>query len=539
MSEPIEAEAAPEAPAPLFPEYGEGGDYAGARRIRRSFRVVVLGILALTAALWFAENYLRYDSGETQYRMALTMYDDSARAVLRHVVKRDSEANELPNAVYIEALAFIEEEDVVLERYQEAYRLNPKNPGLLINYGCRLFQMGQFVEARERFREAGVIQPPRNALTRYLEAAALAATTGDMEDLSEAMAIIARANQSDDPVVFPAPLWHRSLPKNSNWYVKRQRDTVDLCLAPLYVFERAVLTKARQQLDAGQIQDWDSWLEKLQGMGQRLVGATGDDPAQLGSAQAVAGIQLQVDALTLRHRIAEITGTGKDDGAVARIAKLESARKVLQDFENGREAVQARHQSVLLFPFVLLFRAFSVLAMAYAIAYALSKAMQTGRGTWVLPHTALGRAVLLGGLMAFLILLQVASALQGAGPGALSSLAIVAKLWWLVVAILVVFGVVYPAITLPPVAAVIARVGTSRRVEIIRDQARRSRRSVYVSLMRRYFGICMGGLLVTLCCWVLMYRVTHGLYPWEIHLALTGLRLEELAAVRQVHSLLQ
>jgi tetratricopeptide (TPR) repeat protein len=539
VSEPIEAAPATAPPAPLFPEYGEGGDHAGARRVRRSFRVVVLAVVALTGALWFAESYLRYDSGETQYRMALTLHDDSARAVLRHVVKRDSEANELPNARYIEALAFIEEEDVVLERYQEAYRLNPSNPALLINYGCRLFQMGLYTEARERFREAGVIQPPRNALTRYLEAAALAAASKDDADLGEAMAIIARANQSGDPVIFPAPLWHSSLPNYSDWYAKRRRDTVDLCLAPLYVFERAVLTSARQDLDAGLIQDWDSWLEKLQGMGERLVGVGAEDRSLLGSAQAVAGIQMQVDALKLRHRIAEMSGAGSDNKAIAQIAKLESARKVLQDFENGRDTVQARHRAVLVFPFQLAGRAFGMAFVCFLLAYCLSRLVHTGRSTWVLPHSMLGRGMLLGSMLAFLILLQAASAIQGAGAAGATSLGTISTLTWLLLAVLLCFGVVYPAITLPPVGAVIARVGTATRVDLVRDQARRSRRSVYVSLMRRYYGICVGGLLVTLCCWVLMYRVTHGLYPWELHLSLTGLRGEELEAVLQVHGLLQ
>lgn len=539
MSEPIDAPVAAATPAPLFPEYGEGGDHAGARRVRRSFRVVVLAIVALTVSLWFAENYLRYDSGETQYRMALTLHDDSARAVLRHVVKRDSEANELPNARYIEALAFIEEEDVVLERYQQAYRLNPNNAGLLMNNGCRLFQMGQFTEARERFREAGVIQPPRNALTRYLEAAALAATSKDDADLAEAMAIVARANQSGDAVLFPAPLWHGSLPKHSDWYVKRQRDTVDLCLAPLYVFERAVLTHARQDLDAGQIQDWDSWLEKLQGMGERLVGVGVTDRSLLGSAQAVAGIQMQVDALKLRHRISEMNGSSVESGAIAQIAKLESARKVLQDFENGRDEVQARHRAVLEFPFRLIGRAAGLAFLCFALAYMLSRMVHTGRSTWVLPHTALGKGVLLAGMLAFLILLQAASALQAAGAGGYTSLPLLSSLTWALLVLLLVFGLLYPAITLPPVGAVLARVGTATRVDLVRDQARRSRRSVYVSLMRRYYGICVGSLLVTVCCWILMYRVTHGLYPWELHLSLTGLRGEELAAVLQVHGLLQ
>lgn len=85
--------------------------------------------------MWFSEGYLRFSRLESQYRMALTLPMDSARAILRNVVKRDK--GQTPK--YVEALAFIEESDVILTRYEEAYKLAPNNPYLLINYGCRLF----------------------------------------------------------------------------------------------------------------------------------------------------------------------------------------------------------------------------------------------------------------------------------------------------------------------------------------------------------------------------------------------------------------
>lgn len=530
-----DAEAPPPPVAPIFPEYGEGGDHAGARRVRRSFRLLVLASLLFTAALWFTENYLRYDSAETQYRMALTLHDDSARAVLRNVVRRDGEANEVPNARYLEALAFIEEPDVILERYQQAYRLNPSNPGLLINYGCRLFQMEQYAEARERFREAGVIQPPRNALTRYLEAAAIAT---DRDELPDALALVARANLSGDPLYFPEPLWHASLPTDSNWHAIRQRRIVDLSLAPLYVFKRNLVAAARQDIDAGHVRQWDSWLESLQGMGARLAAMEPGSAWTPTSPQFIAGIQFQAEAIALRNRIHELANGSPAPALSARLAQLDSARRIVQDFDAGRSARLEEHRERLAHPLGLVARGLAVAFGAYALAYLLSRLLRSGRGTWVLPHTGLCQVVLLTGLAGLLVLLLVASGSQSvAGPD--TGMALVGRLWGLVLGAVIAFGVFYPAISLPPVALVVSRAAPEEKRDTVLPQARRSRRSVYVSLMRRYYGILAGGLLVTTCVWVLIHRVFTGIYPWAVDLALTGLGEYELSALQQAVELLR
>jgi len=59
----------------------------------------------------------------------------------------------VPTARYVAALAYIEEKDIVLERFAEAVELAPDDGDLLIVYGCKLFQMGEFKEARRIFRK--------------------------------------------------------------------------------------------------------------------------------------------------------------------------------------------------------------------------------------------------------------------------------------------------------------------------------------------------------------------------------------------------
>ncbi|HOH29924.1 MAG TPA: hypothetical protein PLC40_09630, partial [Candidatus Hydrogenedentes bacterium] len=144
-------------------------DFVWARRIRRSFRLLVAIAFLLTFMLWFAEGYLRYEQSEIQYRMSLTLHPAQARPILRTVVRRETELKKAPSPLYLEALALVEEPDEVLEAYARAYQANPRDMSLLLNYGCRLYAGGNPGEARERFREAGA-NPPSNALPRYLEA---------------------------------------------------------------------------------------------------------------------------------------------------------------------------------------------------------------------------------------------------------------------------------------------------------------------------------------------------------------------------------
>jgi tetratricopeptide (TPR) repeat protein len=229
---------------PGFHEYGFGTDHTGARRQRRAFRLAVFACILFTMVLWFADNYKRYDLLETKYRISLTLHEESAWPVLRQVIKRDREINDPPSAKYLEAMAMVEEPEEVLNRFEQAYELNSNSASLIILYGCSLFQDGQYKEARERFREAA-IQPQKNALPRYLEAAALAASISPTEGMSEVMDLIALTNNSGAPIIFPQPLWHASLPKKGVWYAEKHRDIVVRCCAPLYSLKGQIISRGK------------------------------------------------------------------------------------------------------------------------------------------------------------------------------------------------------------------------------------------------------------------------------------------------------
>jgi tetratricopeptide (TPR) repeat protein len=522
--------------APLFPEYGRGGDYAGARRSRRAFRYSVLALIFFTFVLWYSENYLRFSLNESQYRMALTLPADSARAVLRNVVKRDAVQSEVPSARYVEALARIEESDLVLERYEEALKLNPSNPSLIINYGCRLFLAGRYREARERFREAS-IQDSRNALPGYLAAAALAAQAGGKEDLSEAMALVARTNSAGDPVRFPQPLWHPSLPEQGAWYARKARHIADQCCAPLYRFRHVVTARAAESIDDWQIQNWDSWLEKLQTMGEHLAGEMGTDAENCGVSQAICGIRIQLDAIEQRKRISQITHGAPDEAFFERTFRLESALDRLGAFEEQRDDRIRRHEAQLRRPVNLCKETFFIIFAVYLFTLIGGRIINAGRGAWTVPHARAIVVLLPATLLILLALLMIFSALPHSSAAA-SWLTGLSRCWYAVIAFLFAAGIVYPVFALPGARHVCERTASEEESDALLPAARRSRRIAALALMRRYFGLLLGGFICVFCLWVVFFRIGHTLYPWQYTLLVTGLEAEELALIREVQRML-
>ena len=486
--------------------------------------------------MWFAEGYLRYDKTESQYRMALTLPDDSARAILRNVVKRDAEENEVSNPKYVEALAAIEEVDVVLQRYEEAYRLNPSNSSLIIKYGCRLFLAGAYREARERFREAG-IQPPKNALPRYLEAAALAASLGREGDLSEAIALVARTNTSGDPMIFPQPLWHASLPKRGNWYAHRKREIADRCCAPLYRFKDIVVGRADTAIDEGHFQDWDSWLGRLETLGEMLVGGPDTAPENLGAPQAMAGVRIQLDALDQRTRIGTILNGVPQASHLVDAAHLRAALDKLKAFEDFRDARTRQHRRVVARPLYLCAGGLALLLALYCVAYVVGRVVRLRKSAWTVSHTRAGYLVLGAGLIVLLMILFAFRPLQQAEDPE-PFLGLLTVLWYGTLGALLAFGLIYPALALASVREVCERVAPPDRVDEVLAAARRGRRIAYASLLRRYSGIVLGGVLCVVCLWAVGHRILTSAYPTQLEFLVTGLQSEEIALVREVQSML-
>ena len=523
-------------PPPRFEAYGTGGDYVGARLARRAFRYSVLACLCFTFALYFSENYLRFSLVETQYIMSVTLDEPSARAVLHNVVRRDQTQNDRPTPKYLSALAQIEEVDVILERYEQAYQLEPNNAQLIINYGCLLFHEGQFREARERFREAGIL-PPDNALPRYLEAAALAASLTDEEDLSEIMAIIVRTNNSAYPLIFPEPPWHPSLPRYGYWYMKRQREITDQTLAPLYRLKARLASRALEQIHNGQVQDWSSWLGALDEMANRFIGNVDSEKSTFGIALAQYGLSLKTDVLSLRESLQNVDSPTRAVDFTEQHSKLASVQKLIYAFEDERDDRIAQHRELVALPLYLIFYALLAYSAAYAMARTMMWLLHIPGNNWTISNVPIGRNVLLVGiaLMALLLL----SSIQLKHGDAYSIVPrMLETAWFSSIAFLLMFGIIYPAIMLPKPAAVVAHAPVCDARDVLMAEAIKARRIAWFSFVRRYYGILLGGFLVVMCVWVLLHRMIESLYPTQIRLLTTGLYEQELEVIQQIQRLL-
>jgi tetratricopeptide (TPR) repeat protein len=496
-----------------FPAYGTGGDHVRARQGRRAFRFAVAACVFLAFSLYMSENYLRYDLAESQYRMALTLHDDSARAVLRNVHRRGSEGSQPLKPKYVEALAAIEEDGLVLDRYAEAYALNPTSSFLILNYGCRLFSREQYKEARERFREAS-LQPPRNALPRYLEAAALAAGLQPGDGLDEAIAIVARANQSGDPVLIPPPLWHPSLPTSGEWYAGARQQLAHRCCAPLYRFKDIVLSRARQSLAHGTPEGADALLDTLAAMGTRVLESGG----RVGNAEAVCGISLQLDALETRQQLRLAAGLQALPDFALRQKELRAALRGLQVVERTRPALVAAERSKRQRPLWLAVGTLAVLSIIHLFLFLLGRLVDRRGTTKAIAHPGYIRVVLPAGLTLMLGLYLFMSLPSIVYRQASLPIDLATMGYFGVLAGLMLLGI-YPVFALPGIQSVLPG-GQPDRVVV--RAARRARRAAVVTLSRRYFGLLLGGFLCVLGLWSICFRLTNGVYPSQTELLVRG-----------------
>ena len=511
-------------------------DFAWARRIRHAFRLLVVLVFVFTFALWFSEGYLRYDRSETQYRMSLTMHPAAARPVLRTVVRRETEQNEIASSRYLEALAQVEEPDRVLESYELAYKANPRNAALIMNYGCVLYHEEQYEEARERFREAGV-NPPRNVLPRYLEAAALAASMMPEDDLSDVIALLTRTNASSDPVLFPEPLWHESLPRNGQHYLEKRRATGQWIVAPLEIFAVMLCERARENIETGQLRDWDNWLNAVVVMGERLMGAASEDLFPT-VPQLMAALRIQQEALEVRAVISELTGGVVADDINDKLLRLEEASKGLNEFETTRPTLLASQNKRLFLPMELLLKTCFLFASLYAFGWFLHYLGSGGKSARAVPHSQVGKAIATGGL---LVMLSILLALMVAHNTAIQTAweRHLPMVWHWMLGIMLVTAVLYP----PWLAK------SACMFELLHDRKEKTGASqaepqktlswfrfigIYGCLLRRYTGILLGGLVIIVCIWGVVYRITFEAYPFQTQLIASSVGLETEALIKEI-----
>ena len=515
-----------------FPEYGCDGDYAGARRARRSFRLCVITIVLFALILWFSEHYLRYEQTETLYIRALTLEPESARVLLLQAIKLDKEKNEFPTPKYVEALAARAEDEDALEFYAEAYALAPNSPFLGIRYGCRLFNLGYPDRALECLDESAKY-PPKNALPMYLKASIMPWTNNGAE-LDESLALVARTNNSNEQIVFPVPHWFKELPQNGEWYSQLRRQIVDESCASIYKYVQYVIEMSNKDIAQGNYQYWDSRLETLQIMGERFVTSS-----EKGSVQAIAGIQVQINCIEQRRRIHEITKQPANSELSERLSILKLALKQLNEFESARANTINLDKYGHVYPLRLCWQTFLFIFALYLIVCIIGKLFHTGKVGCTLQQSLVARFALWGGILLLLLLLYVQVVMQNSSSIYSTAFKFFGYAWWSNISLLTVIGFLAPLHLLWNANEVINNV---THLELSQDDllvaARKCGRKAYVSFLRRYFGVLAGLYLCVLSIWVVSYRILISLYPWQIKLLATGLYDTELDAVKHAIELL-
>lgn len=517
-------------------------DFTWARRIRHAFRLLVILVFVFTFALWFSESYLTYDRSETQYRMSLTLYPAQARPILRTVVRRETEQNDIVSSRYLEALAQVEEKDKVLANYDLAYKANPRNAELVMNYGSVLYQDGQYEEARERFREAGV-NPPRNILPRYLEAAALAAGMDAEDDVSDVIALLTRANASEDPVLFPEPLWHESLPTQGQRYLEQRCDIARRLMAPLMGCTVTLCARARESIEKGEPRDWDNWLAAIAVMGERLMGnGQQDSPATV--PQIIASLQIQEETTKVRAAISKLYGGVVSPELNDKLLRMQGALAGLHEFEaNYQQLVNAQVYRLFLPLALLLETAFAFLVL-YAVGWFLHYLGAGGKSARAVPHIWIGKVVPVAGL-ALMLTAMLALMIAHNTTTHTNWEEIIPLAWRLVLGIMLVVGLAYPPL-LARSSRMYERISAGISHEA-NDTAQPDRKNpftlrhylgIYGCLLRRYAGILCGGLVITLCLWLLIYHVAFEVYPFQLQLISSSVNMETDVLIEEIRQYL-
>lgn len=556
---------------------GGPADSVGARRVRHAFRFAVLACVATTFTLWFAEIYLRYPKPERLYRMALLHEDDSARALLRNLVPKEGQVPQDPRyGTYLAALAFIEDgawererqgvyesyavDPLVIERYEQALSADKENPFILMMYGCALFLDGQYTRARDLFRDTRRFTEPEDALPVYLEAAARA----QLGEMQEALSLIRQTNSNPAMRIrTPEPLWHATLPRQGTWYAKMQRRLTERTLAPLVKLKELVCDRAdRRAGDAHPARsaskgsdtqqapfDADAWLREVETLGVRLLGlprvaegaSAAADATPATTLQARMGVQFQQDAIRLRmQRLSQ--PAAERDVATRKLAALEDAQAQLQAFDDQREERIRKHAAVVNRPGLLCFQTFALLLVVYLFVYMTAKGMHAGRMAWAVPHPSWALAALASVcgllfviLIAFLLLQRIT-----AQPGIwLETLTYV---WYALVGLALTAGIVYPRLLCPGAKSrgALEDASTTNTDPTRPALAGQPYARVYVSILRRYYGVLAAAFIMLLCGYTIAHRLLLGLYPFiQAKLIISGLQNEELDLLQHIQTLLQ
>jgi tetratricopeptide (TPR) repeat protein len=520
---------------PELPDYGDGGDLAGAHRNRRAFRLCVISIALLTFGLWMGEHSMRYGKAESAYKNSLTQEDrNSARVQLVSAIKIDKESNETQTAKYTQAWATRSEDDVILQRYDEAQAIDDRNSAFTLRHASRLFILGYPQRALAKYQKSEQLldDTSSNALIGYLQSAAIAQQRNDPGAMNDAMVLTARTNNKDGDITFPKPHWFFDYPQDGTQYARLQRAIVDESCAPLFAFKELINRAIARKIENEQFQDAKTWIDHTKKMGERLI--LNSNPG--GTLQALAGVEIYSLSVELNEKLEVAQLGAASEETIAQRIELSNIKEELLQYETDRDSNIAEAKNFMKRPWFLGMGTWFILVAVWTIIWCIYKLFHLQKSAWTLQHSPFGKLTLGGGTIAFLVHLLMFSALAHMQDQSPQSVTMLTWTWFAILALLVLLGLIYPATMLTNVEDASRKAGRPEEVESIIPYAKIVYRRVYASLALRYYGILVGFYTMSLCLWIVLYRLALGLYPWNINLLADGLLGKEIELVSKIAS---
>ncbi|MCX8064582.1 MAG: hypothetical protein N3G21_05345 [Candidatus Hydrogenedentes bacterium] len=349
----------PEEKLPSYPGHflTPAEDLYSNNKFKTTYKRLALLALFFTLSLWFTDRYLRYNLIETKYRIAVSLEPESARPIMRSVVKElqkklDTSEYSLQYLQYIEFLASIEEGDEVLKLYESIYPFNNQNPEFLIRLGCREYLLGNYEKAKIYFSEAGNLAP-LNSLSNYLLLSAnfKLSTYSDFDAL---ITTLIKENINNHSLIFPEPFWHPSLPVYSYAYYLRKKETYERALSPIYELCYSVtnhLTDLGRDSNPYPSDKVKTVLEGLYLMGEKIARKTILNDQYLGSLPLHLSLTIQRHILHYYENTKEKLKIKSDllESEKSKISKISENLDLLSSLNSEREKTFEKSKNNLFF----------------------------------------------------------------------------------------------------------------------------------------------------------------------------------------------
>ena len=269
-------------------------------------------------------------------------------------------------------------------------------------------------------------------------------------------------------------------------------------------------------------------------MGDRLVKTS--EP--LGARQGIAGVYIQRRVIAKLEEINAAEGLPRSEELLEQSVRLEQAWERLYDFEDSRFGAIQDDEREHWRPLRLVLEGAALIFGVYALCLLVHQLAHLRKRAWTVPHSVLGKVTICIGAFLLFAVLHLFTILRRV-PGPQDEVAAgVEILWWAILLLMLLFGLIYPALTLSSVEEVSRVSGRPEEMAELLPKARRAYRLAYAALTIRFCGVLAGLYIVVACFWMISYRIVNGLYPHQLKLLVTGLAAEEQEVMQQVIALL-